>query len=158
MRHGLLLAVLCFCGIATAQERKNYFEDPFMQVTAGVPGCPVPAPPGMTEEEMARAAHVRAQHGVSCYLAGRCRLANSYLYDKELVPRVALYLQRDGRFADTSLWILGERRLITVMGCVQLPEQAQALERAIGLVDDVMGVIDQTMAGTREVPRYRVAP
>jgi hypothetical protein len=36
------------------------------------------------------------------------------------------------------------------MGCVQSPEQAQALERVIGLVDDVMG--------TRETPRYRLAP
>jgi hypothetical protein len=44
------------------------------------------------------------------------------------------------------------------MGCVQSPEQAQALERVIGLVDDVMGVIDQAMVGTRETPRYRLAP
>lgn len=112
----------------------------------------------MTKEELAKEAHVRSQHGGSCYRAGRCRLPNSYLYDKELVPRVALYIQQDGRFADTSLWILGERRLITVMGCVQSREQGEALERAIQLVDDVMGVIDYTSVGAGAPPRYRVAP
>jgi hypothetical protein len=153
-----LLTLLVAPGWAAAQERKNYFDDPFLAVTSAVPGCPVPAPPGYTEEELPKEAHVRAQHGGSCFRAGRCRLPSSYLYDKELAPRVALYLQQDGRFNDTSLWILGERRLITVMGCVQSPEQAQALERAIQLVDDVMGVIDFTMVGTRDTPRYRLAP
>lgn len=154
----LLLALVSLSLTASAQERQNYFDDPFLQVTAAVPGCPVPAPPGMTREELARQAHVRSQHGGSCYRSGRCRLPNSYLYDKELVPRVALYLQQDGRFNDTSLWVLGERRLITVMGCLRSREQAQALERAIELVDDVTAVIDQTMVGTGELPRYRVAP
>jgi hypothetical protein len=154
----LLLSIASLPGLASAQERRNYFDDPFLAVTSAVPGCPVPAPPGMTEEELAREAHVRSQHGGSCYRSGRCRLANSYLYDKELVPRVALYLQQDGRFNDTSLWILGERRLVTVMGCVRSREQAQALEHAIELVDDVMGVINQTAVGTGALPRYRVAP
>ena len=154
----LVLALFALAPAAMAQERTNYFDDPFLAVTAAVADCPVPAPPGMTAQELADQAHVRSQHGGSCYRAGRCRLPNSYLYDKELAPRVALYLQQDGRFDDTSLWILGERRLITVMGCVQSREQAQALERAIMLVDDVMGVIDYTMVGTAQAPRYRLAP
>ena len=154
----LLLTLLLAHGLAAAQQRTNYFDDPFLAVTSALPGCPVPAPPGYTEDELPKEAHVRAQHGGSCFRAGRCRLPSSYLYDKELVPRVALYLQQDGRFNDTSLWILGERRLITVMGCVQSREQSQALERAVQLVDDVMGVIDFTMIGTKQAPRYRLAP
>jgi len=154
----LALVLLALAPIALAQERTNYFDDPFVAVTSAVPGCPVPAPPGMTAEELAKEAHVRSQHGGSCYRSGRCRLPNSYLYDKELVPRVALYLQQDGRFNDTSLWILGERRLVTLMGCVQSIEQARALERAVMLVDDVMGVIDSTTVGTGAAPPYRVAP
>jgi hypothetical protein len=152
------LALLALATLAPAQQRSNYFDDPFVQVTAAMPGCPVPAPPGMTAEELAQEAHVRSQHGGSCYRSGRCRLPNSYLYDKELIARVALYLQQDGRFDDTSLWILGERRLVTVMGCVRSREQAQALERAVMLVDDVMGVIDHTMVGTAQAPRYRLGP
>ena len=155
--RALLPLLLAFCALAVAQQRSNYFEDPFLPVTSAIAGCPVPAPPGMTPEELAKEAHVRAQHGNSCYRSGRCRLPNSYLYDKELLPRVAAYLRQDGRFDDTTLWVLGERRLVTVMGCVQSREQAQALERAIMLVDDVMGVIDLTMVGTKEAPRYRLA-
>ena len=154
----LFLYLVCATEVASAQERTNYFEDPMLAVTSAIPGCPVPTLPGMTPDELAKAAHVRSQHGGSCYRVGRCRLPNSYLYDKELAPRTALYLKEDGRFNNTSLWITSERRLITVMGCVQSQEQAQALERAVNLVDDVMGVIDFTMVGTDKTPQYRVGP
>ena len=41
---------------------------------------------------MRKEAHVRAQHGGSCYRSGRCRLPNSYLYDKEIIPRVRQFI------------------------------------------------------------------
>lgn len=154
----VFLAGLVAPGAGHAQERRNLFNDPFVQVTSAIPNCPVPQGPGVTPEEMAAVAHVRAQHGTSCHLSGRCRLANSYLYDKEIIPRVAQYLRLDGRFADTSVWVLGERRLVTLMGCVQSKEQAIAMEKAVALVDDVMGVVNQLMVGTGEVPRYPLAP
>ena len=149
--------IVCLAPAAQAQERRNWFEDPFVQVTSALPGCPVPAPPGMTEEEMRAEAHVRSQHGTSCYRSGRCRLPNSYLYDKELIPRVQQYLRMDGRFDDTSVWIVGERRLVTLMGCVRTREQAEQMEKAVMLVDDVMGVANFLMVGTGEQPRYRTA-
>jgi hypothetical protein len=139
------LFLICALGLACAQaqERKNYFDDPFVQVTSGIADCPVPPGPDITQAEMADLAHIRAQHGTSCHLSGRCRLANSYLYDKEIIPRVKQYIQLDGRFNDTSVWVLGQRRLVTLMGCVRSQEQAVALEKAVSLVDDVMGVINQ---------------
>jgi len=143
MRSLLFLACALGLACAHAQERKNYFDDPFMQVTSAIASCPVPQGPGITQAEMADLAHVRSQHGTSCHLSGRCRLANSYLYDKEIIPRVKQYIQLDGRFNDTSVWVLGERRLVTLMGCVQTAEQAVAFEKAVWLVDDVMGVINQ---------------
>lgn len=124
------------------------FNDPFVQATAGIPACPVPQAPRYTAAEVRERAHVRAQHGGSCYRAGRCRLPNSYLYDAEIIPRVQQYIRQDGRFDDTSVWVLGERRLVTLMGCVQSPEQGRALEQAVGLVDDVMGVVNQLSVGT----------
>jgi hypothetical protein len=84
----LLLAALVFTPHAQAQTRSNLFNDPFVQVTAGMPACPVPAPPGVTPQEARELAHDRAQRGVSCWLDGRCRLPNSYLYDAEIIPRV----------------------------------------------------------------------
>ncbi|MEP6823960.1 MAG: BON domain-containing protein [Ramlibacter sp.] len=139
---------------ALAQERVNTFEDPFEQVTSALPGCPVPRPPGMTEAELRAEAHVRAQHGGSCFRAGRCRLPNSYLYDREIIPRVALTIRQDGRFGNTSIWALGERRLVTLMGCVGSAEESAQIERAVGLIDDVMGVVNDLMVGTQAGPRY----
>lgn len=138
--------------------RTNAFNDPFVQVTHALPACPVPEGPLYTEAEVRELAHVRAQHGGSCYRVGRCRLPNSYLYDAEIIPRVQLYLREDGRFGDTSVWVLGERRLVTLMGCVQSQEQAEAMEKAVGLVDDVMGVVNLLQVGTvRGAARYPIA-
>jgi hypothetical protein len=150
------LAVLAAAPIATAQERSNHFGDPFLPVTAAIAGCPVPRGPGFTAEEVRNEAHVRAQHGTSCYRVGRCRLPNSYLYDKEIIPRVQQHIRMDGRFDDTSVWILGERRLVTLMGCVKTREQAEQMEKAVLLVDDVMGVVNYLQVGTQGTPKYAV--
>lgn len=137
--------------------RSNVFNDPFVQATNAVARCPVPEGPLYTAEEVREVAHVRAQHGGSCYRAGRCRLPNSYLYDAEIIPRVALTIQQDGRFNDTSVWLLGERRLVTLTGCVQTKEQSEAIERAVELVDDVMGVINLLSVGAEAKPAYKLA-
>jgi hypothetical protein len=156
-RHPCFLALVLACLAAPAQERKNTFGDPFLQVTQALPGCPAPRPPGFTEEEVRKEAHVRAQHGTSCYRVGRCRLPNSYLYDKEIIPRVQQSIRMDGRFDDTSVWVLGERRLVTLMGCVKTKEQAEQMEKAVLLVDDVMGVVNYLQVGTQGKPRYELA-
>ncbi len=160
MKLWTFLVVLCLgvpC-LSAAQDGDGDLRDPFVQVTAALPRCPVPRAPAMTPEEERAQAHVRSQHGNSCYRSGRCRLPNSYLYDREIVPRVALYIRQDGRFGDTSVWVLGERRLVTLMGCVATREQAEALERAVLLVDDVMGVVNHLMVGVLDKPIYEIRP
>jgi hypothetical protein len=157
MRAAVLLLALALCAAAAAQERRNAFDDPFVQVTSALPGCPVPRPPGFTEEEVRKEAHVRAQHGNSCYRSGRCRLPNSYLYDKEIIPRVQQHIRLDGRFDDTSVWILGERRLVTLMGCVRTKEHAEQMEKAVLLVDDVLGVVNHLSIGSGAKPKYEGA-
>ena len=171
-RVGVLFRFFLSCGVVAAMApslasaqvadsaapRTNAFNDPFVQVTSAIPACPVPEGPLYTQAEVRELAHVRSQHGGSCHRVGRCRLPNSYLYDAEIIPRVQLYLREDGRFGDTSVWVLGERRLVTLMGCVRSQEQAQALEKTVELVDDVMGVINLLQVGTaRGAARYRLA-
>jgi hypothetical protein len=141
---------------AHAQKPGNLFGDPFVQVTSAIANCPVPRGPYITPADVQKQEHVRAQHGTSCYRVGRCRLPNSYLYDREIIPRVALYIREDGRFDDTSLWILGERRIVTIMGCVKTKEQALALERAVTLVDDVMNVVPLLRVAPDGSPPYKV--
>ena len=154
---------LCAAGgaaqaIAGGLPRTNAFNDPFVQVTHAIAQCPVPEGPLYTEAEVRELAHVRSQHGGSCHRVGRCRLPNSYLYDAEIIPRVQRYIQQDGRFDDTSVWVLGERRLVTLKGCVQSQAQSDALEKAVWLVDDVMGVINLLQVGTdAAAARYPLA-
>lgn len=153
-----LLFALAAGHAAAAGERSNAFGDPFVQVTSGLAGCPVPAGPLFTPEQVREEAHGRAQRGVSCHMAGRCRLPNAYLYDKEIVPRVVIAARYAGRFADTSVWASGQRRIVTLMGCMQTEAQSRDLESLIGNIDDVEGVVNQLMIGTRGTPRYEVAP
>lgn len=153
MRGGLLLAASLAATTALAESAGNLFNDPFAAVTSAVPACPVPAGPLYTAQEARDAAHVRSHHGTSCWRSGRCRLPNSYLYDAEIIPRVVQYIRQDERFADTSVWVVGERRLVHLLGCVKSRQQAEALEKAVLLVDDVAGVIN-LLSAPGEPPRY----
>lgn len=165
----LLLALPLAASIAQAQAqaasspapRKNWFDDPFVQATHGLPGCPIPDAPLLTQTEMQREAHWRAERGTSCYRSGRCRLPNAYLYDKEIAPRVVKAIDAAGTFADTTIWVEGQRRWVWLKGCVSTPEQAAELERIVRLIDDVEAVIPQLIVGTTMPPgppAYRLPP
>jgi hypothetical protein len=163
----LLLAVLAATA-AHAQsaasapvERRNWFDDPFVVATRGLPSCPVPDEPLLTEAEMQHETHWRAERGTSCYRSGRCRLPNAYLYDKEIAPRVVKAIDAAGTFADTSVWVEGQRRWVWLKGCVSTPAQAAELERMVRLIDDVEAVIPQLIVGTTMppgAPVYRLPP
>ena len=156
MKPALSLVLALAAASAWPQAPGNKFGDPFVPVTSGMPPCPVPRGPYITDEQARVQQHVRSQHGGSCFRVGRCRLPNSYLYDQEIIPRVQLYIREDGRFGDTSVWVLGERRIVSLYGCVRSQEQAIALERAVMLVDDVMNVVPYLMVGTDGAPPYKV--
>ena len=97
----------------------------------------------ITEAEMRTQAHSRIERGTSCFLSGRCRLPNSYLYDREIIARVEKAILADGRFADTSVWAEGQRRWVWLKGCVRRKEQAKTLEQLVRRLDDVEAVINQ---------------
>lgn len=145
------------CAQPPVPARANFFGDPFVQVTRGLPRCPVPAGPLYTAQEIREQEHIRSQKGVSCHLAGRCRLPNAYLYDQEIIPRVVIAVHADGRFEDTSIWALGQRRLVYLKGCVRTGQQALDLQALVGRIDDVEGVVNQLMTGTDAQPPYDVA-
>lgn len=142
IRLGVLAAFL-IAGPSFADERTNYFNDPFLQVTSGIADCPVPEGPELTEAEIRVQAHARTERGTRCFQSGRCRLPNSYLYDNEIVPRVRKAILADGRFEETSVWAEGQRRWVWLKGCVRRKDQAIALERLVRRLDDVEAVINQ---------------
>lgn len=155
-RLALATMLLTFSVVALAQTRSNAFGDPFLQATSGMPSCPAPEPPGVTDDELRELAHDRTQRGVSCWLAGRCRLQNAYLYDAEIIPRVQQAIRFDGHYGMTSIWATGQRRWVWLQGCVSTAEQAVDVEQLVRRIDDVEGVTNQLMVGTEGRPSYRV--
>ena len=156
--HPTLLVLFALAASPVAADdapaKVNPFDDPFIVVTRGLPGCPEPAPPTYNEEQFRAEAHDRAQRGVSCWMAGRCRLDNAYLYDREIVPRVAIALTAGGKLDGTSIWALGQRRYVWLKGCVATAEQAAEAERIVRNIDDVDGVQNELMVGTRGKAPY----
>jgi BON domain len=158
VRALLSVVAISASGWASAQAtRTNAFNDPFVAITNGMPQCPVPQGPMYTPGEVAEEAHWRSQRGVSCHTAGRCRLPNAYLYDQEIIPRVKLAIDSNGRFKNTSVWAYGQRRWVFLQGCVASRDEANELERIVRLIDDVESVINELMVGTEGKVPYRRA-
>jgi len=138
------------------EPRTNVFNDPFVQATHAIAACPVAEGPLVTAAEARAQSHIRVEKGTTCYYWGRCRLPNGYLYDKEIVPRVVRFITLDDRFANSTIWVLGQRRWVYLKGCVASEEQANELEREVRLIDDVEAVINELMVGTAGKPPYAV--
>lgn len=151
-----LLATACAAAIASP-EKKNWFDDPFFQVSAGAPGCPVPEGPLYTEEERRSQMHARLERGTSCWLEGRCSDSNAYRYDKVLAPRLQTALAAVPGVKRASVWAVVQRRWVYLQGCVPSRALAQRLKQAARAVPDLEFVVDDLMIGTRGKPPYAVA-
>ena len=141
----LLLLVPVLAGAQPQPEpppdKRNWFDDPFFQLSAGLPSCPVPEGPLLTFEEQRREAHGRIERGTSCWLAGRCRDSNAYRYDKALAPQVEAALKAVPGVERGSVWVTIQRRWVFLEGCVPSPQLAQQLESAARAVPDVETVV-----------------
>lgn len=157
-RLGGWLCLAAWLGAAPGlAQQTRHTDDPMLLVRHEIARCPVPAVPVETPAQARESAHWRAERGTSCYRSGRCRLPNAYLYDAEIIPRVRQFIQQDDRFSGTSLWVLGQRRWVFVMGCVASQAQGKALEQAIQGIDDVEAVIGQWRVGADGQVPYPVA-
>jgi hypothetical protein len=139
-------------------ERRNWFETPFDQAVAGMPGCPRPEGPLITQAEMRQQAHGRIERGTSCWLAKKCEDSNVYRRDPEIQQRVLQAIRPDERFALSSVWVTTERRYVTLQGCVGSVEIKSRLLARIRGIDGVEQVFDQLIVGTAEKPRWTVDP
>ena len=158
----LLLAMACATEGTAAQgapeaEKKNWFDDPFFQVSSGAPGCPVPEGPFYTADERRVQVHSRLERGTSCWLAGKCSDSNAYRYDKPLAPKVRAALDAVPGVRRGSVWVVIQRRWVYLQGCVPSRALSLRLERAARAVPDVETVLPDLMIGTRGKPPYPVA-
>ena len=74
-------------------------------------------------------------------------MLNAYLYDREIIPRVKQAIEVDGRFANTSLWVEGQRRWVWLKGCAASADQSTEIVRWVRNIDDVEAVINQLTVG-----------
>ncbi len=144
--------------LADNVERKNWFNDPFFQISKGLAACPVPEGPMLTFDEQRLQAHWRAERGTSCWLAGKCKDSNAYRYDKTLAPQVEAALKAVPGVSASSVWVTVQRRWVFLEGCVTSREQALKIEQAAKAVPDVEVVVPALMIGTRSKPPYALAP
>lgn len=139
-------------------ELRNWFDTPFDQAFAGMPTCPRPLGPMITQQEMRTQAHGRIERGTSCWLAKKCEDSNVYKRDPEIQQRALKALSADSRFAHSSVWLTTERRFVTLEGCVGSAKEQRALVEAVRNVDGVEQVFDRLMVGAHGRPRWRVDP
>ena len=147
MLCAVLAPILAWAGEPDDEAAFIRFNDPFVQVTSGLADCPKQEGPRITLEQMRAESHWRAERGTSCFRSGRCRLLNAYLYDREIIPRVKQAIEVDGRFANTSLWVEGQRRWVWLKGCAASADQSTEIVRLVRNIDDVESVINQLTVG-----------
>lgn len=146
-----LLLFLCLpvTNALADEPRENHGNDPFMHVSTAIAGCPAPRGPFETQAEWLAEAHWRIERGNSCWIAGRCRLSNSYAYDKEIaesVTRRLASLNLDTQWREkTSLWLTVQRRFIYLDGCVARDFDKARFLSQLGETADVEKVIDRTV-------------
>jgi hypothetical protein len=143
----VLIALASHAALAE-DKRVNRGNDPFFRISSAIPGCPEPLGPLETQQEWLDEAHYRIERGNSCWLEGRCRLPNGYLYDKEIAEAVGRRLSNISYAThwrdSTTLWLMLQRRFIYVQGCVSPDFDKQTFLFELGKTADVERVIDDT--------------
>src|SRR5260221_13668671 len=120
MLRPLLLVALAWPVPGPAQtgpERKNWFNDPFFQISNALPACPVPVGPLVTEDERRVQSHHRAEKGTTCWLAGKCERPNFYAYDADIAEAIRSALKTANPFARSTLWVTVQGRVVYIEGC-----------------------------------------
>jgi hypothetical protein len=141
---------------AAAEEPRNWFDDPFLQVSAAVPECPPPAGPFITEAERRIQSHHRAERGTTCWLAGRCDRPNFYAYDADIGRALEAAWRRAPAVADSTLWITVQGRTVFIEGCVRDPAAASTLEAYARAIPEVQQAIAIVYAGPPARAPYRL--
>ena len=132
------------------QPRTNRGHDPFFQISKAVNDCPTPLGPLETEKEWLDDSHYRIERGNSCWIEGRCRLSNAYLYDAEIADAVqrrlaSINLATHWR-EQSTLWLALQRRFIYVEGCVASGFDKHTFLTELAKTADVDRVIDNTVS------------
>ncbi|MES2070827.1 MAG: BON domain-containing protein [Pseudomonadota bacterium] len=157
----LALAALACPVLACCADQpvlKNWFGDPFVQVSNAMPACPVPLGPLMAEADIRQEEHGRVERGTTCWLNGKCAKPNAYMYDQDIARQVLQRFAQSQAFADTSLWVTVKRKFVWVEGCVADQGQEAGLQALLQGVPELEHVLVNVMQGVAQKPPYEVRP
>jgi hypothetical protein len=153
-----LAAFVSACPAQAGDELRNWFNDPFFQISAAIPDCPVPAGPFVDEREKRVQAHRRAEKGTTCWLAKQCERPTAYAYDPDIATAFQAAVRHHHPFPDTSLWVTVQGRVVYVEGCARQASQAAAIEafaRSLPHVQQAIAIV-RTDASARPPYRLRI--
>jgi hypothetical protein len=140
-----------------APERRNFFGDPFFQVSHDIAQCPVPAGPFITEEERRVQAHHRAERGTTCWLAGTCDRPNDYAYDATIAERVKAALATSPLLVKSTLWVTVQGRIVFIEGCAADENIGLPLESLVRSLPDVRQAVSNLYVSTPGAkPAYKL--
>lgn len=145
-------------GALAADELRNWFDDPFFQISSAVPDCPLPAGPFVSESDKRVQAHRRAEKGTTCWLAKECDRPNAYAYDQDIAASLRQAAPGHPALAGTTLWATVQGRVVYVEGCA--PDDAavariESFVRAIPHVQQALAIVRTDPAAR---PPYKVRP
>ncbi len=141
---------------AAAQDLRNWFEDPFFQISDAVPRCPEPAGPRVSEAERRVQAHRRAEKGTTCWLARECERPSAYAYDRDIASGILAAMRTRPSFPDTSLWVTVQGRVVYIEGCIARQAQAAEIEAFIRQVPHVQQAIAIVTTTPAASPPYKL--
>src|SRR6476661_1615 len=116
------------CPAHAADDLQNWFNDPFFQISASIPNCPLPAGPFTTESDRRVQAHRRAEKGTTCWLAKECDRPNAYAYDRDIAEAFRKAVAGPDRLPGTTLWVTVQGRVLYIEGCALQNSSVTAIE------------------------------
>jgi hypothetical protein len=153
-----LAAALALAPVVHAtDELRNWFNDPFFQVTQAVADCPLPAGPFVDEQGRREQAHHRAEKGTTCWLTGECDRPNAHAYDEDIAASIKQSFADGHAFAaNTTLWITVQGRVVYVEGCVRDASAEPQIETLMRSLPHVQQAIAIVRTNEKDRPPYKL--
>ncbi len=151
-----LFAAAPACLAQSGEALQNWFDDPFFQISAALPDCPLPAGPFVTESEKRVQAHHRAEKGTTCWLAKECDRPNAYAYDHDIAASFQRAARAGDLFPGTTLWVTVQGRVLYIEGCATEDSVVQKIEAFARSLPHVQQAIAIVRTDPRSRPPYKV--
>ena len=140
----------------SAEELRNWFDDPFFQISSSLADCPLPAGPFVSEADKRAQAHRRAEKGTTCWLAGECERPNAYAYDRDIAEAFRKAVDGGNRLPGTSLWVTVQGRVLYIEGCALQHSSVAAVEALARSLPHVQQAIAIVRTDPSARPPYKL--